>query len=135
MELFNNDPGVDEIITSRYTIVIAASKRARQLIDGSPTLIPTNSDKSVSVAVNEMYAGKLRIIPSNNDGFQGMTDELVIREASGFDYNSDDIYDERQQSQYEEKIDLEVQQDAGDIRFFDSEEQNKNLFYGFTDES
>ena len=40
----------DITIASRYTIVIAAAKRARQLVD-----------KPVSIAVNEIYEGKLKI--------------------------------------------------------------------------
>ena len=48
----------DITIASRYTIVIAAAKRARQLVDHQQ---PIEVDKPVSIAVNEIYEGKLKI--------------------------------------------------------------------------
>ncbi len=90
MELFNKQQTSDEIITSRYTIVIAASKRARQLIDGAPPLIQTQSDKSVSIAVNEMYSKKLRIIPASqaeNYLENNLNEEDVIKEKVSLDYD------------------------------------------------
>ena len=47
----------DITIASRYTIVIAAAKRARQL----PMIDHIEVDKPVSIAVNEIYEGKLKI--------------------------------------------------------------------------
>ena len=55
--------GEQPIVSSRYSIVIAASKRARQLVDDAEPLVPVNRDnKPVSIAVNELYAGKIKII-------------------------------------------------------------------------
>lgn len=48
-------------ITSRYSVVIAASKRARQLTNGAEPLAETNSGKPLSVAVEELYEGKVRL--------------------------------------------------------------------------
>ena len=48
-------------ITSRYTIVMAVAKRARQLIEGEEALSKSDTDKAVSVAVAEMAEGKLRV--------------------------------------------------------------------------
>ncbi len=59
MEILNSDQNVDNKITSRYIIVIAASKRARQLIDNAKDR--ASIDKAVSLAVNEMAEGKLLI--------------------------------------------------------------------------
>ena len=61
MEVLNKQEDIDMKVTSRYTIVIAAAKRARQLIDGDEALSGTESGKAVSVAINEMYEGKLAI--------------------------------------------------------------------------
>lgn len=62
MELLNSDPDIDHKISSRYTIVIAVAKRARQLIDGSEKLVyDTATDKAVSIAVNEMSQGLLKV--------------------------------------------------------------------------
>lgn len=44
---------------SRYTLVMLVSKRARQLIEGSEPLIQTDSKKPVSIAIEEILAGKI----------------------------------------------------------------------------
>lgn len=52
----------DITIGSRYTIVIAAAKRARQLVDhAEPMVDKVKVDKPVSIAVHELYEGKLKI--------------------------------------------------------------------------
>lgn len=43
---------------SRYTLVILAAKRARDIIDGKPRLMEVDCDKPVSVAAHEI-AGDL----------------------------------------------------------------------------
>lgn len=54
-------------VASRYTIVIAAAKRARQLVDGAEPLTGNvKVDKPVSIAVNELYEGKIKIIENTN---------------------------------------------------------------------
>ena len=62
MELLNSDPEMDSKISSRYTIVIAVAKRARQLIAGAEKMVfDTATDKAVSVAVNEMNKGLVKV--------------------------------------------------------------------------
>jgi DNA-directed RNA polymerase subunit omega len=61
MDLLNQENNVDSEITSRYTIVVAAAKRAREVIDGAPPLTYAPTDKAVSIAVNELFAGKIKI--------------------------------------------------------------------------
>ncbi len=52
----------DITLGSRYTIVIAAAKRARQLVDhAEPLVYDTKVDKPVSIAVNELYQGKITV--------------------------------------------------------------------------
>ena len=67
MTLLNEGSAVDSKITSRYTIVIAAAKRARQLIDGAIPLSYATTDKAVSTAVREMNEGKLKIVDQSPD--------------------------------------------------------------------
>ena len=49
---------------SRYTLVIEAAKRARQLSEGSQALSNCDSSKEVSIATNEIYEDKLSIFRS-----------------------------------------------------------------------
>ncbi len=52
---------------SRYTLVMVTAKRARTIIDGSEPLIETTSKKPVSIALEEVLAGKVKYIrPSTN---------------------------------------------------------------------
>jgi DNA-directed RNA polymerase subunit omega len=57
-----NDRNDDLVIKSRYSIVIATSKRARELIGGDEPLVVSKITKPVSNAVNELYAGKIDIV-------------------------------------------------------------------------
>ena len=50
-------PSINEIrkkADSRYTLVILAAKRARDLIDGKPKLTEVETEKPVSIAANEI---------------------------------------------------------------------------------
>lgn len=49
-------------VDSRYTLVVAAAKRARQLTDGAQKLIRTNTEKPVSVAVQEISDNKVSYV-------------------------------------------------------------------------
>lgn len=49
-----------EKVDNRYTLVVEAAKRARQLVDGAPKLIKTDSEKPVSIAIREINEGKIR---------------------------------------------------------------------------
>ena len=59
METINTNELMSSKITSRYTIVLAAAKRARQIIDGANPLTYAPTDRAVSIAVKEMIEGKL----------------------------------------------------------------------------
>jgi len=50
-------PSINEIkkkADSRYTLVVMAAKRARDLIDGKPKLTQVDVEKPVSIAANEI---------------------------------------------------------------------------------
>ncbi len=48
---------------SRYTLVLEAAKRARQLTEGSAPLVETATCKEVSVATKEIFENKLNVFP------------------------------------------------------------------------
>ena len=56
------EPGEQPVVQSRYSIVIATAKRARQLIDGEPALVPSFGKKPLSVAIDEVYKQKVHIV-------------------------------------------------------------------------
>ena len=70
MKVVNKDieEGETKIVNSRYSIVLATSKRARQLIDGELPLVNARSEeKPLSTAIEELNEGKLRIIAENEE--------------------------------------------------------------------
>ena len=70
MEVVNSDvePGEQPIVQSRYSIVLATAKRARQLIAGDEPLVKVKSvDKPLSIAIEELYESKIKIISEDNN--------------------------------------------------------------------
>ena len=58
-------PGINSLldkVDSRYTLVVAAAKRARQLTEGAHKLTDCNSEKPVTVAINEIDEKKITYI-------------------------------------------------------------------------
>jgi len=49
-------------VGSRYSLVIAVAKRARQLREGAMKLVDSNSTNAVTIALQEIAAGKIKII-------------------------------------------------------------------------
>lgn len=65
MEKINQGNEMEDtpVITSRYSIVLATSKRARQLTCGAEPKVKCDNTKLLSVAVQELYEGAVHIIP------------------------------------------------------------------------
>lgn len=59
-----------EKVDSRYTLVVVSAKRARQLTEGATKLTRCNSDKPVTVAINEMYEGKISYVRTKTTGIK-----------------------------------------------------------------
>ena len=60
------EPGEQPVVQSRYSIVIAAAKRARQIVDGSEPLVAgAAGKKALSTAVQELYEQKVSIMPED----------------------------------------------------------------------
>lgn len=59
----NVEEGEAPVVNSRYSIVIATAKRARQIIAGDEPLIDdAKGKKPLSIAVDELYSGKIQIL-------------------------------------------------------------------------
>ncbi|MCI5960104.1 MAG: DNA-directed RNA polymerase subunit omega [Lachnospiraceae bacterium] len=70
MKVVNSEvePGESKVVNSRYSIVMATSKRARQLIDGEEPLVETTqSEKPLSIAVDELKQGKIKILGDDEE--------------------------------------------------------------------
>ena len=68
LEQINKGAEGEDVVGSRYTIVIAAAKRARQLID-------CKCRPMVEVDVNELYEGKIVIKQGSKEEFEETAEE------------------------------------------------------------
>lgn len=56
------EPSIDLLLTkvdSKYSLVVAAAKRARAIVDNAPVLVEIKSTKPVTTALFEIAAGKI----------------------------------------------------------------------------
>lgn len=63
-------PTVNELLDhaeNRFALVIAASKRAREIADGDEVLTEVKEEAPVTLAANEINEGKIKIYSNKND--------------------------------------------------------------------
>ncbi len=63
MKVVNSDveDGENPVVSSRYSIVLATAKRARQIIDGKKPMSMPSINKPLSIAIDELNKGLLKI--------------------------------------------------------------------------
>ena len=62
------ESGDEPVVQSRYSIVIATAKRARQIIAGDePMIAKAYNKKPLSIAVEELYEQKVKILAEDED--------------------------------------------------------------------
>ena len=76
------EPGEQPVVQSRYSIVLASAKRARQLIDETDPMSGDAGKKPLSEAIQEIYEGKGKIIGDDS------TDEETL-EQENEDYQNE----------------------------------------------
>ena len=70
----NIEEGEEPVVQSRYSIVIATAKRARQIIAGAEPLVEdAEGKKPLSIAVEELYNGAVKILGEDEE----ITDVMV----------------------------------------------------------
>ena len=79
------EPGEQPVVQSRYSIVLATAKRARQIIAGADPLVYYPLNKPLSIAVEEVYKGEVKILPDTGEEEQteaavSAADETVTEE-------------------------------------------------------
>ena len=69
MKVVNSEvePGEAKVVNSRYSIVMATAKRARQIIAGDETLVNSNGKKPLSVAVEELNDAQIKILRDDEE--------------------------------------------------------------------
>lgn len=67
-------PPITELVKktgSRYALVIETAKRTRQLVDGAERLSNVETFKDVTVAVNEIFEGKVEAVKTVENSESG----------------------------------------------------------------
>ena len=69
MKVVNSEvePGEVPVVNSRYSIVMATSKRARQIIGGEDPFVNGDINKPLSLAVEELNQGKIKILSDEEE--------------------------------------------------------------------
>lgn len=103
MQVVNSEveQGEELVVNSRYSIVLATAKRARQIIDGSKPMGNYTSVKPLSIAVDELYKGKVKIVTEEE------YEELIVKhEELKMNHNEEliGINNESTDIQYKEPI-------------------------------
>ena len=80
------EEGEEPVISSRYSIVMATSKRARQIIAGDEPMVRVkDKQKPLSIAVEEMNQDTLRILTEEEK--EKLEDTDVIEEVESTEEN------------------------------------------------
>lgn len=98
MEVVNSEvePGEQPVVNSRYSIVLATAKRARQIIAGDAPLVKAGVEKKpLSIAVEELYESKIKIMGEDEE------DEM-ISESEEREYDSEMEVSDTEATQNEE---------------------------------
>ena len=105
MEVVNHDAesGETMAVNSRYSIVMATARRARQLIAGDIPLVKDSLDKKpLSIAVEELEEGKLHLL---NNHYEEKKDDDMISSPTDIAWAIDpdeDVDDEEREESADE---------------------------------
>lgn len=70
------------VVNSRYSIVMATAKRARQLVDGRKALSRPKINKPLSIAVDELSRGLIKIVTEEEEPEEIALGELPEEETT-----------------------------------------------------
>ena len=118
MEVVNKgvEEGETPVINSRYSIVMATAKRARQIVNGDEPMVDTDpAEKPLSIAVRELNEGKISILAEGE--MPEEEEEAAFIEDAG-DEELTDVLDEDEADEIEDEAavtdEAEEFEDAGD---------------------
>ena len=110
MKVVNSEveQGEAPVVNSRYSIVMATSKRARQIIGGEEPLVKAAGKKPLSVAIEELNQAKIRILSEEEAEQQKQQEELI-----GSHYERKEIYTgDRLEEEEEPEMDTAAEEDT-----------------------
>ena len=84
MKVVNSEveEGETPVVSTRYSIVLATAKRARQIIAGETPLVEANGKKPLSIAIQELENGKIKILSEEEAAAQEALEAKAAEEAA-----------------------------------------------------
>lgn len=58
---------LEERVGGRFSLTALLQKRVRELVAGAPRLVETKSDNPIDIAIEEVRAGKIELVPEDAD--------------------------------------------------------------------
>lgn len=113
MKVVNKDieEGETPVINSRYSIVMATAKRARQIVDGDEPLVRVSrGEKPLSTAVAELNEGEIRILAE--DEAEEEYPENIAEMSSEELVESGEYDDETAEAAESDETEADSQEDA-----------------------
>ena len=118
MKVVNSEAaqGEQPVVQSRYSIVLATAKRARQIIGGQEELVKTRSRgvKPLSTAVDELYQGKIKIL-TEEEAAEMMAAAQMAEESKRFVLEDEILAQQSEEAEAELALDEETDEKPEEI--------------------
>ena len=115
------------VVTSRYSIVVAAAQRARQLIEEEVQEADNYViSKPLSTAIGELMNGKVTIIPGD-DNYSDFAESVVMQNAYGASISIDSDVDDGESDDIDEDSEHEDSFEDDEENFDDESFEDEDL--------
>lgn len=108
------EEGETPVINSRYSIVMATAKRARQIVDGDDPLIHVSQgEKPLSIAVEELNQEKIHILADN--AIEEESEGEDFAELTGLEYESGDAEAAGEEVEISDEVSDEISDEIEEV--------------------
>lgn len=87
MAILQSTDSLEKIIGNKYSLVIVAAKRARQIKEGHPPLVEDASPNPLSIALSEIAAHKVQPIAPPEEEIAPAPRDLIASLVSGAEFD------------------------------------------------
>ena len=114
MKVVNSEveEGETPVVNSRYSIVLATAKRARQIIAGETPLVEANGKKPLSIAIQELESGKIKILSEEEAAAQEALEAKAAEETAALAAKAAEEQEEDKADKEEEAAEEEAAEDG-----------------------
>ena len=115
------------VVTSRYSIVVAAAQRARQLIEEEVQEADNYViSKPLSTAINELMSGKVTIVPGDED-YSDFAESVVMQSSYGASISIDSDSEEGESEEDDDFLEDEESFDDEENSYDDESFEDDDL--------